>query len=174
MLLNRPVNHLGFAVAHIPEAVQYWSSALGAGPFVLIERMQFDSISHFGEPCTYVHSAAFGQWGAVAIELMQFYELAPPSLAQRIIPGAMPVLNHVAYLSPEPEADSTRLDALGLKLFLRAKFGEVEVSLHDARHAVGYAIEIHRQSAFIEGFFASLAELARGWDGTDPLRPFGG
>jgi methylmalonyl-CoA/ethylmalonyl-CoA epimerase len=172
MLENRPVNHYGYAVANIGEAARAWSSMFGAGPFLLIEKMRFDSISYFGEDCTYVHSAAFGQWGSIAIELMQFYECSPPSLSQRMLPGLMPVLNHVAYLSPDPGADGARLEAAGVKEFLHAKFGEVEVRLYDATRVIGCAIEIHRKSAFIEEFFGLVERESRGWDGRDPVRLF--
>jgi len=64
----------------------------------------------------------------------------------------MPVLNHVAYLSPDL-APTVRGLRLRVKEFLHAKFGEVEVRLYDATHVIGCAIEIHRKSAFIEEFF---------------------
>jgi methylmalonyl-CoA/ethylmalonyl-CoA epimerase len=169
---NRPVNHYGYAVTDIEEAARAWSAMVGAGPFLLIEKMQFDCISHFGEDCVFLHSAAFGQWGSIAIELMKIYECTPPSLAQRFLPGAMPVLNHVSYLSPDPEGDSAALDARGVRLFMRAKIGEVDVRLHDATHTIGCSIEIHRKTPFIEGFFAQIERESRGWDGRDPVRLF--
>jgi len=172
MLKNRPVCHYGYAVANIREAARTWSTLFGVGPFLLIEKMEFDSISYFGEECTYVHSAAFGQWGSTAIELMQFYECSPPSLAQRLLSNSMPVLNHVAYLSEDPAADAARLESVGAGEFLHAKFGEVEVRLYDARHVIGCAVEIHRKSAFIEEFFERVARESRGWDGRDPVRVF--
>lgn len=172
MLINRPVSHFGYVVPNIPAAAHHWSSLFGAGPFLLIEKMQFEQLSHYGEPCTFLHSAAFGQWGSVAIELMQIYEISPPSFAQMMIPSVVPVLNHVSYLSPEPEADSARLDTLGMPKFLQAKIGEVQVALHDATKTIGSVIEIHRQSPFIEGFFADIKAASQGWDGTQPLRPY--
>jgi hypothetical protein len=174
MLVHRAVSHYGYTVASIPEAVRYWSSVFGAGPFLLIEKMQLDSVSHHGESCTFVHSAAFGQWGNLAIELMQIYECSPPSLAQRFFPGPMPLVNHVAFLSPEPEADSARLDEMGCRQFMHSRIGPVEARLHDATHTIGCAVEIHRQNDFIEGFFTHVRDIARGWDGRDPLRPFSG
>jgi methylmalonyl-CoA/ethylmalonyl-CoA epimerase len=172
MLENRPVSHYGYAVPNIAEAARTWSTLFGAGPFLLIEKMQFDAISYFGEACTYVHSAAFGQWGSTAVELMQFYECSPPSLAQKIFPSRMPVLNHVAYLSSDPAADGVRLASVGATEFLYAKMGEVEVRLYDAAHVMGCAVEIHRKTAFIQGFFDRVERESRGWDGRDPLRLF--
>lgn len=172
MLRNRVFSHYGYAVADLASAVEHWHSVLGAGPFFVVEDMRFDAITHHGRPCTLRHSAAFGQWQSVAIELMQIEECTPPSLAQHMIPGPMPVLNHVAYLSDDPEADSQSLHSMGAPLFLNARFGEVEVVVHDARDKIGCNVEIHRKSEFIESFFSMVREASVGWDGADPLRVF--
>jgi methylmalonyl-CoA/ethylmalonyl-CoA epimerase len=172
MLKDRVVSHYGYAVDDMAQAVRHWSTVLGAGPFVLIENMQFDSITHLGEPCTFQHSAAFGQWGPIAIELMLITDCTPPSLARQMIPGAMPVLNHVSYLSENPDKESAYLDGLGAPKFLEARFGAVEVKVHDASHLIGCNVEIHLKSDFIEGFFANVKRLSDGWNGQNPLRPF--
>jgi hypothetical protein len=172
LLENRTINHLGYLVPSIERAVAHWASTVGAGPFFIVERMKFDEVLHYGKPCTLDHSAAFGQWGSVIIELQQIFASAPETLTQRLIPGASPILNHVAYVSPTPEQDSAQLSAAGYELFLYAKFGEVEVRFHDTRAILGQAIEIHRQSDFLDAFFSQVAGAARGWDGKGPLRPW--
>ncbi len=172
MLLDRPFSHYGYAVPDIGQAVRHWTTLLGAGPFFLIENMQFDSVLHHGRTCVFDHSAAFGQCGPVAIELMQIADISPPSLAQRIVPGAMPVLNHVAYLSPDIAADSAALDEKGAEKFLEARFGEVEVRVHDARHLIGCNLELHRRGEFIESFFDAVRQASVDWDGEEPLRLF--
>jgi methylmalonyl-CoA/ethylmalonyl-CoA epimerase len=172
LLANRTVSHIAYAVSDIEKAAHDWSSTLGAGPFVIIERMKFDQVLHHGKACVFDHSAAFGQWGPIVIELQQIFASAPATLTERLIPGPPPVINHVAYISPEPEADSAQLAAAGYELFLYAKFSEVEVRFHDTRAILGQAIEIHRQCRFLEEFFGQIAGAARGWDGTAPLRPW--
>lgn len=174
MLQHRVASHYGYAVADIGDAVRHWSDLLGAGPFFLVEDMAFDHISYRGADCTFVHSAAFGQWGSVAIELMQISQCSPRSFAESMIPGPMPILNHIAYLSPDLDRDSASLESLGAPAFLHARFGEVEVRVHDAVDKVGCNIEIHRKSDFIESFFAHVKNASIGWDGTTPLRGFAG
>lgn len=171
LLTNRTVSHFSYSVADIERAVGYWSSALGAGPFFVLEHMKFDWAKHRGKPCTFDHSAAFGQWGPIAIELQQVHAgTAPATLTELLIPSPSPVVNHVAYITTTPEEDSAQLIADGYELFLHGRFGEVEVRFHDTRPVLGQAIEIHRQSAFLEAFFENVAGAARGWDGRNPLR----
>jgi hypothetical protein len=80
LLANRTVSHFSYSVANIEKAVGYWSSALGAGPFFVLEHMKFDWAEHRGKPCTFDHSAAFGQWGPIAIELQQIHAGTAPRL----------------------------------------------------------------------------------------------
>ena len=170
-ILDRPISHISYAVPNIAAAVEHWATTLGAGPFFLIDRVRFDEVSYQGEPAVWEHAAAFGQWGAVCIELQEISEASPPRIAELLVPGPMPVVNHVAYLSETPEADSAELSAAGNALFLHARFGGVEVWFHDTSAILGHAIEIHRNSERLIKSFEMIAAAAREWDGTRPLRP---
>jgi catechol 2,3-dioxygenase-like lactoylglutathione lyase family enzyme len=167
-MLARPISHVSYVVEDIERAVDFWVAMFGAGPFHVLERIEFDAIEHRGGPATLDHSAAFGQWGAIAVELQQVYDAQPAELAARVAGGA-PRVNHIAYISPDVEADSRRLEQAGMPRFMFAKLGPVEVTFHDAP-ALGHAIELHRESDHIYGFFGAIAEAARGWDGSEPLR----
>lgn len=172
LLQNRTVSHISYVVADIEQAANFWAKTLGAGPFFIIENIKFDKVTHKDKPCTFEHSAAFGQWGSIAIELQHIHHLAPHTLTELLIPGPLPIINHVSYVSPEPEKDSAELSANGYELFLYAKFGEVEVRFHNTRAIVGQPIEIHRKCQFIDDFFNEVAAVARGWDGKNILRPW--
>jgi catechol 2,3-dioxygenase-like lactoylglutathione lyase family enzyme len=170
-LPRRPISHVSYAVANLERAVDWWSSTLGAGPFFLVPHVAFDELTHHGEPCVWDHSAAFGQWGTMAIELQELHACDPPALTELLVPAAVPVFNHVAYLSPTPEADSAELAAAGHALFLHGKTGALEIRFHDTRATLGQPIEIHRDGPGIRHAFGRIAEAAQGWDGGDALRP---
>lgn len=167
----RPVSHVSYVVHDLEQAVAHWSSVLGAGPFFLVERVAFDELSHHGQPCTWDHSAAFGQWGSIAIELQQLHRSDPPTLTELLQPGPAPGINHVAYISPTPEEDSARLSADGHELFLHGRSGNLEIRFHDTRATLGQAVEIHRRGDGIEHAFRRIASAAEGWDGSNALRP---
>ena len=168
-LVDHPISHISYVVHDLTTAVDTWVAAFGAGPFFLFEHVSFDHIEHEGAGAAWDHSAAFGQWGPIAVELQQIHSVQPactlgPKLAGR---GLAP--NHVAYITPNPEAESVRLAKMGFPKFLFATLGPVEVTYHDVP-MFGHAIEIHKECDFIMDFFASLATAADGWDGADPLR----
>lgn len=171
MKLNRPISHVGYAVADLQEAAHHWSSTLGAGPFFLVPDITFDELTYHGEPALFAHSSVFGQWGSIVIELMQLENTSPPELTRRLTPGPRPAINHVAYISPTPQEDSAALAAAGFELFMYGKSGQMEIRWHDTGPALGQAIEIHRDCDFINDAFRRIAEGARNWDGTDPVRP---
>jgi len=167
----RSVHHIGYAVSNIEQAVQQWRTVFGAGPFFLLERIQFEMVTYDGEQCSFNHSAAFGCCGQYIIELQQIHSSSPAALSKRLMPGRLPVVNHMGYISAAPERDNTDLTAAGYETFMHAKTGSVELWLHDNPGAFGHAIEILRASDFLDHFFSEVSGASRNWDGNRPLRP---
>jgi hypothetical protein len=166
-VLGRPISHICYQVADIEKAALWWADNMGAGPFFLLGRMEFDSIEYSGpETPVFDHATSMGQWGPIGVELQQMYEIHPAALRDKLAGRPM---NHVAYLSPDAEADSYELEARGMPRYLRAAFPMGEVTFHDVP-LLGHAIEIHKQTDWIDEFFAAVAAAARDWDGKDPVR----
>jgi hypothetical protein len=168
-ILGRQIVHVSYEVPDIPAAVDAWVSTFGAGPFFLLERQVFDQVTHNGAPAAWDHSAAFGQWGPIGVELQHTYEISPEDTLRPAIVGRGNAPNHVAYVSADPVGESTRLEQLGFPQVLFAQSGPVELRFHYVP-LLGHAIEIHKESPFLLDFFAMIAKAAQGWDGTDPLR----
>ena len=80
MKLHAPITHSDL------EAVNYWSTMLGAGPFFIIPNIRFGVLTHHNEPAVFDHSAALGQWGSIAIELMQIHVKDPAEGDRRFAP----------------------------------------------------------------------------------------
>jgi Glyoxalase/Bleomycin resistance protein/Dioxygenase superfamily len=167
--MRRP-HHISYAVSSIEQAVQHWRTVFGAGPFFLFERIKFEVVTYYGEPCTFDHSAAFGCCGQNIIELQQIHLSGPRPLAKRLIPGKLPIINHVGCISAVPERDNAELTAAGYETFMHAKAGSIELWLHDTQVGFGHAVEILRQTDFLENFFAEVSGASLGWDGNAPLR----
>lgn len=82
-ILGHPIVHVSHEVPDIPAAVEWWKELFGAGPFFLLERQVFDEVTHDGAPASWDHSAAFGQWGNIGVELQHTYETDPMSSCAR-------------------------------------------------------------------------------------------
>lgn len=168
-----PVTHIGYVVDDIERAASWAVSTFGAGPFYLVSHMKFDTCTFNGEPATYDHSSAFGQWGAILIELTVVHGSTPPQLAA-VIGGLAPTVGHIGMLSDDLDADSRRLEAAGLPLFHSGSSGPISAHWHDGRTQLGHHVEILLRVPEIEGIYAMVRNAAREWDGSDPLRPVPG
>lgn len=160
--------HVGYVVDDIAQAVSHWVEALGAGPFFLIDSVTFDDLDYSGGPAVYEHSIAFGRWGPITVELMEFQRIEPESLAARMAtPPNRP--NHIGYSVSDIHLERARLEALGAETFLTARTGDVEgVVLHVPW--LGHSVELLADSDFIRAFADTLSTATDGWDGRDQLR----
>jgi catechol 2,3-dioxygenase-like lactoylglutathione lyase family enzyme len=162
------IHHVGYVVDDIPRAVEWAVSTLGAGPFFLIEHLEFDEVTYRGEPARYDHSSAFGQWGELKLELTRVHS-ASPGLAE-LLAGPTPRPGHVAWLADDLDAETDRLTAAGLPLFHTGRAGPVRAHWFDARARLGHHIEVLQRAPELLGFYELLRTAADGWDGCDPLR----
>jgi catechol 2,3-dioxygenase-like lactoylglutathione lyase family enzyme len=168
--LRRPIHHIGFHVRDLEAAIETWVTVYGAGPFYVNEHVAYDECTSSGAPARWDHSAGFGQWGAVPVELQQTHDLRPPELVRPFTAEGRGAINHVGVTADDPAAESARLDALGFRHCMYARLGDVEFFWHDAIEAFGYCIEVVAARPALDDFFAMVAGGAVDWDGRDPIR----
>ena len=168
-----PIHHLGYVVEDLEATVQRLVSELGAGPFFVLRDVSFEQVTCRGEAATFHHDSAFGQCGAVPIEVMQLKRLAPERVREGFSQSP-PQLHHTAYVvAPERLAEAREdLERRGLPAYLHATTGDIDSTLH-AAHATGHHVELHADSQGLRDFFAMIHDASVEWDGSDPLRsPF--
>jgi methylmalonyl-CoA/ethylmalonyl-CoA epimerase len=163
-----PINHIGYRVANLEQAIEGWARTYGAGPFYVLSEMPFDELEFMGEPFEWSHVAAYGICGPIGVELQTFeFPVPMAELDKRL--GDPDRLNHICYLTDDTTAESARLEALGYPMFLYGKMGDDRFYWHDAPH-LGHSIELHSTVPAVTGFIACVEQVARGWDGSDPVR----
>jgi catechol 2,3-dioxygenase-like lactoylglutathione lyase family enzyme len=167
---SKPMHHIGFHVTDLQAAIDRWVTVYGAGPFYLNEHVAYDECIAGGRPARWDHTAAFGQWGTVAVELQQTHQLRPAELVGPFTADGRAALNHVGLTAEDPVAESARLESLGFGLCMHARLGEVEFYWHDATKSLGYCIEVITAAPGLDAFFGMVADGARGWDGREPIR----
>jgi hypothetical protein len=168
-ILGQPIVHVGYSVESIPRAVDFLVRSFGAGPFFLMENIRIPHLKNADGPVVWEHSAAFGQWGGIAVELQQIDRLEPTGALGPTYERTN-VFNHVAYAVNDLAEESERLHGLGFDLLFEAVNGPHESRLFDAP-LLGHTIEVHQAFDLFFTFHGSLAEAAENWDGTQPLRP---
>ena len=169
----RPIHHVGFHVPDMTAAIRTWVTVHGVGPFYLNEHVAYDECTASGTPAIWDHSAGFGQWGAVPVELQETHDLRPAELVRTFTAEGRGAVNHVGVTVEDPAAESARLESLGFRLCMYARLGEVEFFWHDACDAFGYCIEVITAGPGLDAFFHTVAGGAQGWDGRDPIRSLG-
>jgi hypothetical protein len=168
-IFGQPIVHVGYSVESIPRAVEFLVRSFGAGPFFLMEDIRIPQLENTNGPIAWEHTAAFGQWGGVAVELQQIDKLEP-SDAFGASYQRTDAFNHVAYAVDDLAQEDGRLRGLGFAQLFKAVNGPHHSNLYDAP-LLGHTIEVHQAFPLFFAFHASLAEAADAWDGTNALRP---
>ena len=161
---------IAYRVDDLEAACHDWAQRVGAGPF-LVRRHLPVVATHNGEPAVYDHSAAFGQWGPVMLEIIQLHECEPASMREVLEHEQSGQVNHFACFVDDLEAASAALVEQGMPLTMSlVSSSGMEVHFHDARHVVGGILELYVGNEHLRGFYDKVAALADGWDGSDVVR----
>jgi hypothetical protein len=106
------------------------------------------------------------------VELVQQHDDAPSAIREMYAPGQTG-LHHVAHIVDDLAAAEAALTAAGIAQAQSAMAGTTRFVFHDARHPLGYMLELYQRSPGLLGFYAMVAAAAEGWDGSDPVRVLG-
>jgi hypothetical protein len=155
---------LAYAVSDVRVAALRWTHR-GAGPFFIREHIEVVDVTSDGEPVTFDHSSAYGQWGEMMIELVVLH--AAPEVIRVHSTG----LHHVAHIVPDFVTAADSMVAAGFPEVLRAHTASGRpFAFHDARHELGHFIEIYAHSDSLRVFYETVRVASRGWDGSHPVR----
>jgi hypothetical protein len=150
---------IAYAVADVEAAAPQFAAQCGAGPFFIRHHPPFDA-THDGSPAVFNHSSAYGQWGDMQVELVQFGECSPASLHRCI--AAAPGIHHVAMFVESLPDEQARLTALGMPCLMHATTSSgLQFAFHDAREQLGHLIEIYEPTDSVLRLYQQVREAAR-------------
>lgn len=169
-VLGPPVQ-IAYAVPDAVAAAERWAATTGAGPFFVNEHIPLTDVTYRGEPSTFDHSSAYGQWGSVMVELVQDHGTAPSPVRELFAPD-VGGLHHLAFIVDDVDAELDALVAAGHEVAMSATTGGGNMRFHfvDALATHGHFFELYPPTPGLRGFYAMVANAADGWDGTDPVR----
>jgi catechol 2,3-dioxygenase-like lactoylglutathione lyase family enzyme len=164
-LLGRPVQ-VAYAVRDVEAAAARFAESTGAGPFFLNRHIAVTSTRVHGSPAPFDHSSAYGQWGDVMVELVE--EHTPPIVE----PGSG--VHHMAFFVDDTAAAVATCVAHGWPEALWADTSSgLSFAFCDAQADLGHLVELYEPRQRLLGFYAMIADAARGWDGSRPVRELG-
>jgi catechol 2,3-dioxygenase-like lactoylglutathione lyase family enzyme len=167
------VRQNGYVVRDVEAAMRHWTEVLGVGPFFYFERVPMEDFRYRGTPSPLEVSIAVANSGSLQIELIQQRNDAP-SMYRDFTDAGLEGLQHIAYWTEAFDADLARLEADGFRVGQSGRIGEggrfvyFETDAHP-----GSVIELSEVSGPKGRFFAHVAEQARNWDGSEPVRRLG-
>jgi len=161
---------IAYRVPDLEAACLEWAQKVGAGPFLVRHHLPVVA-THNGQPAIYDHSAAFGQWGPVMLEIIQLHECEPASMREVLEHEQPGHINHYACFVDDLDAASETLISQGMPLTMSLTSSSgMTVNFHDARHVVGGVLELYVGNEHLRGFYDKVAALAQNWDGSDVIR----
>lgn len=161
-LAGGPVQ-LAYGVDDVRSATIEWVGR-GAGPFFVRDHIEVGDVKLDGAPGSFDHSSAYGQWGALMVELVVVHD--PPHLARR-------GLHHQAFFVDSFAEASGELVDVGWRCAMAATAGSTRFAFHDATADLGHFVEIYEDSDPLRGFYEMVREAAHDWDGREPVRLLG-
>jgi catechol 2,3-dioxygenase-like lactoylglutathione lyase family enzyme len=173
-MLTHPIAQVAYFVSDAREAAARTHRRFGAGPFFVNERIELAWGEHRGEPCHFVHTSAFGQWGEVMMELVQQDEEGPSPFRDMYAPGEEGI-HHVACIVDSLEDSVTHYAQHGFELAARAetRIGGAQFVFVDTTALLGHMIELYEGTEGLLGFYEFVRAASLGWDGQDPVRTLG-
>lgn len=168
-LLGPPVQ-IAYAVPDAVAAAEQWAADFGAGPFFVNHHIELVDVVHRSRPATFDHTSAYGQWGAIMVELVEDHTDGP-SVVRDLFPPGTSGLHHLAYFVDDLDATVRALLDQGHALAMSARtVGGVEFHFVDAVATHGHMFELYRPDERLRAFYGKVAAAAQGWDGRDVIR----
>jgi catechol 2,3-dioxygenase-like lactoylglutathione lyase family enzyme len=152
MTLGPPVQ-IAYAVPSsedLRSAADDFRSRTGAGPFLIVEHIELQSVTIDGTPSSFDHSSAYGQWGSVMVELVQ--EHTTPIIGHG--------LHHLAFMVDSLDATIRACRTSGWPVLLDATtVGGQRFVFCDARASRGHLIELYEPTPTLTAFYARIRSL---------------
>jgi len=168
-----PIRQNGFVVTDIHEAMDYWISAFGVGPFFHIQDQPVNDFRHRGEQQDLRISVALAQSGGIQIELIQPLDDSPNAFTEFAGRG-QDGLQHVAYWTTDFDSVTAEAERRGLTLVQCGRSGSgapnERFAYYETSHPAAPLIEISEAHGRKSQLFSAVAQAAADWDGTDPIR----
>lgn len=161
----------GYVVRDIEMAMKHWIDVMGVGPWFYIERVTMDYFRHRGIDSPLETSIALANSGDLQIELIQQRNDAP-SMYREYLEAGHEGMQHMSYWTRDYQALYDKALQLGYKVGQEGQIGgpQGRFAYFDTESHPGTIVEISDISGNKGRFFERIREIAKSWDGRDPIR----
>jgi hypothetical protein len=171
MFEGRAVRQLGYFVKEVREAARQHVALYGSGPFIVMPRLVLP-VRHRGQEMELDLTLAFGQWGAMQVELIQQNNKGPSPFHDVYPEGSGTYgFHHVAYFVDDVAAAREQCVKAGHPEATKIYMPDGSDAFYaDARPTFGHYLEVYGRVPLIVASYDYVAKIAKGWDGKNPVR----
>ena len=167
-----PIIQSAWFVRDFDESLGVWLGR-GAGPFMVARNMVID-VAYRGEPTQLELSVAWGQFDGMQIELIQQHDDNPSAFRDSYPDGpegGEGSHHHLGMLNDDYEKCFNDVVARGYVAATSGCFNGTHFAHFDTHATLGFMTELTEATPDILDFYRRVAEAAKDWDGSDPVRP---
>lgn len=166
------IRQLGYVVDDIEAAMAYWHRTMGVGPWYYNPRVPIEDYTYKGQRYDVHNSVALANAGFIQVELIQTRNDAP-SMYRDFMKAGHRGLQHVAYWTQRFDDDLARMLSEDFRVKMSGSVGESGRFVYfDKEDHPGTVIELSEVLGPKGRMFNLIREASKGWDGSDPIRPF--
>jgi len=160
-----------FTTADIRETMREMTAKLGVGPWFLRERGVFRNQVYRGQSASTALAIAMGYAGDMQFEIIQQLDDSP-SVYREAVERTGHGLHHFGVAWTDYEAALAHYRSLGFTLAYSAEVANgARVGYFDTHGTLPAMVEAIELLPATEAMFGRFQAAARGWDGSDPVRP---
>lgn len=163
---------MAYVVEDVRQAIDWWVSDAGVGPWFLLDSFMGPDHVYRGEPSRADVAIAMGFSGDMNIELIQPKD-DRPSVYRELIDRRGFGFHHIGIASEDVDRDIAAYEAKGYQLAFRAGVPTGgAVAYMDGGVRLPHFVELIPATAGFDQAMTSWWRQSRDWDGSDPVRPF--
>jgi catechol 2,3-dioxygenase-like lactoylglutathione lyase family enzyme len=166
-----PIRQNGYVVRDLEAAMRHWTDVMGVGPFTHMPHVRPDDFVYRGRSSSPECSIAIAFSGDLQIELIQVHS-DTPNLWKDFLDAGREGLQHVSAWTDDFDAAFERITAAGHRCAQQGTIpGGIRFAYFDTEAHPGTVFEISNLDAEpYRSAMAALCEVARTWDGSEPVR----
>jgi hypothetical protein len=168
-IVNNEYFQVCWVVNDIDAAMEKWQRSASIGPFYIFRHPDIQDFRYRGNPGKLDMSVAIAQAGNVQIELIQQHDDRPSAYRDVYAPG-QEGMHHICGFAADYDAELERYRLQGLSIAHSGLAGDMRFCYVDTRSRMGCMTELLEERKFMRDMFRLIADAARDWDGTNPVR----
>ena len=136
------LHHVGILAKDLDKAVQFYSEALGLGPFRISE-ISLDNFVTKGKPAPFAVKVAFTSIGPIELEFIEVTQAEGEYLHTEFLQKKGEGLRHLSFYVPKLEDALSHLAKLGIEATSSYRVGDTEIlAFLNEDKTFGVAIEL--------------------------------